>query len=773
MLLTNPQKEIAKDTHRFRVVCCGRRFGKALALDTPILTTEGFKNLVDVTVDDFVFDEKGKPSRVLYKSDIYTGRNCYAVNFSDGTTIIADGKHDWLVEDKSYRKNIRRSGKVSLKKKTTEELSKNLRYLDNENNFSIPLALPVIHEKKDLPIEPYFLGLWLGDGTSGNCGITTADKEVIEYLQGYAHRLSMKVRKGGTGSASTYFITGDKGNNRSLQEKLRVLNVINNKHIPETYLLGSIEQRMELLMGLMDSDGYAGEGSNEYCTTSNILAIDMAKLLASLSIKSTIKEYDSKLYGRVVGRKYRLHFNTKTSVFKLRRKKDKQNIPNRDWCERRYITSVDEVRSVPVQCLMVDADSHLFLAGYNLVATHNTTLAIQEILGKAVYKTSRIAYIAPTYQQARDIAWSELKRILSPITLDVNESRLEIVVSNKQGDKSIIYLRGWESIETLRGQSFDFLVVDEIAMMKSWESKWNEVLRPTLTDRKGDALFISTPKGYNHFYDLFKKEKEDSDYKSFHYSSYDNPHLPKEEIEKAKVELSDESFHQEYLAEFHRSEGLVFKEFDRKVNVVEPFYIPQHWQRIRGFDYGSVDPTASVRIAVHENTWIVETCYKQTNRLIGDHAKEILAQDYGLGFIPIFGDPSGDQWEKEFAAHNIHIQSANKEVGVGMRGWVEHCIEKVNGMFRPIPGNTVHVEGREIQNCPALIILDTPENQMLIDEIERLSWKEDREGKNMPILEDTGDSVGHFDLVAALRYVAVSYQHIPEVKQDFSSWKIE
>ena len=113
MILTPSQKEIAKDTHRFRVVCCGRRFGKALALDTPILTTEGFKNLVDVTVDDFVFDEKGKPSRVLYKSEIYTGRNCYAVNFSDGTTIIADGKHDWLVEDKSYRKNIRRSGKVS------------------------------------------------------------------------------------------------------------------------------------------------------------------------------------------------------------------------------------------------------------------------------------------------------------------------------------------------------------------------------------------------------------------------------------------------------------------------------------------------------------------------------------------------------------------------------------------------------------------------------------------------------------------------------------
>ena len=152
-----------------------------------------------------------------------------------------------------------------------------------------------------------------------------------------------------------------------------------------------------------------------------------------------------------------------------------------------------------------------------------TTLAIEEMKGKAVAKPSRIAYIAPTYQQARDIAWEQLKSELKPIIIKINESRLELTTKTLQGGESLIVLRGWEAIETLRGQKFDFIVVDEIASMRNYWSNWQEVIRPTLTDTKGEALFISTPKGFNHFYELFKKEAEDSDYKSFHFTTYDNP----------------------------------------------------------------------------------------------------------------------------------------------------------------------------------------------------------------------------------------------------------
>src|SRR3990167_9139483 len=94
-----------------------------------------------------------------------------------------------------------------------------------------------------------------------------------------------------------------------------------------------------------------------------------------------------------------------------------------------------------------------------------TTLAILEMVGKASGKEAKVVYIAPTYQQARDISWNALKKVCRPVIVDVNESRLEITVKTKNGGRSIIWLRGWESVETLRGQAFDFIVIDEIAMM--------------------------------------------------------------------------------------------------------------------------------------------------------------------------------------------------------------------------------------------------------------------------------------------------------------------
>jgi hypothetical protein len=137
-----------------------------------------------------------------------------------------------------------------------------------------------------------------------------------------------------------------------------------------------------------------------------------------------------------------------------------------------------------------------------------TTLASLGIAGKAVSKNdTRICYVAPTFQQARDILWRDLKRTLLPVTKNVNESRLEIEVSTQDGGSGFVWLRGWESIETLRGQRFDLLVLDEVASMRNFWLHWQEVLRPTLTDTRGEALFLSTPKGYNHFYDLFQLER--------------------------------------------------------------------------------------------------------------------------------------------------------------------------------------------------------------------------------------------------------------------------
>ena len=221
-----------------------------------------------------------------------------------------------------------------------------------------------------------------------------------------------------------------------------------------------------------------------------------------------------------------------------------------------------------------------------------TTLAIDQMKARLTIPNSRVCYVAPTYQQARDIAWEALRKELHQVG-KINESRLEIELVN--GSKLV--LRGWESIETLRGQKFDFIVLDEIAMMRNFWLSWQEVIRPTLTDTKGEAIFISTPKGFNHFYDLYNFQTRDIDFKSFHFTTYDNPHIPRDEIDKAKKELTEDRFAQEYLADFRKSEGLVYKEFNRFRHVFKKG--PKEETIINifgGVDFGYTNPCGVITI---------------------------------------------------------------------------------------------------------------------------------------------------------------------------------
>lgn len=234
------------------------------------------------------------------------------------------------------------------------------------------------------------------------------------------------------------------------------------------------------------------------------------------------------------------------------------------------------------------------------------------MVAKAVYgKDRKICYIAPTYQAARDIAWEQVKKIVTPIEESINESRLEVTVRTKDGGTSTIYLKGWEAVESLRGMRFDFLVLDEVASYRNFWTGWHEVLRPTLTDTRGEALFISTPKGFNHFYDLYSLEGKDKDYKSFHFSTYDNPHIPKDEIDKASQELTEDRFAQEYLADFRKTEGLVYKEFSRERHVTEeqPRAVVD---TIAGIDWGYTNPASSHRIRIDSDRhyWIDDEFYK-------------------------------------------------------------------------------------------------------------------------------------------------------------------
>ena len=226
-----------------------------------------------------------------------------------------------------------------------------------------------------------------------------------------------------------------------------------------------------------------------------------------------------------------------------------------------------------------------------------TTLSIEEIKGVALSKNANIVYIAPTIQQARDIAWVMLKNELKGIIIKSKEApSLEIEVSNLLGGTSTIKLRGWEAVETLRGQQFDLIILDEVASMRNFWLSWQEVLLATLTFRKGQAMFISTPKGFNHFYDLYNFESKDPDFKSFNYSSYDNPFLDPEELENTKSKSTEDRFAQEYMADFRKQEGLVYKEFQRAFHVFKDPPNKEWIKTFGGHDFGTHNPCASITI---------------------------------------------------------------------------------------------------------------------------------------------------------------------------------
>jgi len=206
-----------------------------------------------------------------------------------------------------------------------------------------------------------------------------------------------------------------------------------------------------------------------------------------------------------------------------------------------------------------------------------TTLAVEEMVACAYAgKDKEIGYMASTFDQARNIAWRMAKEKTEPIwSRPPNESRLELVVKTQDEGESRIILGGYENIETYRGRQFDLLVPDEVALMRNFEYNWNAILEPTLAFRKGKALFLGTPKGFDHLHKLYLlgQDSDNTFYKSWRFTSYENPFLPKERIEQAKKTNTENYFAQEYLADFRKYTGLVYKDFDREVHVIDPFVL--------------------------------------------------------------------------------------------------------------------------------------------------------------------------------------------------------
>ena len=226
-------------------------------------------------------------------------------------------------------------------------------------------------------------------------------------------------------------------------------------------------------------------------------------------------------------------------------------------------------------------------------------------------KSGHVFYVAPTQGQARDIMWSTLLELAHPVVKGSHINNLQITLING----ATISLKGADRPETMRGVSLKFLVLDEYADMKP--SVWDTILRPALADQKGQALFIGTPMGRNHFYDLYQYGSlgTDETYKSWHFTSYNNPLLDPEEIDVAKKSMSSFAFRQEFMASFEAIGSEIFKEdwitFDEEEPEIGDYYVAVD---LAGFsDVGSIskgqssrlDSTAISVVKVNEDGWWV------------------------------------------------------------------------------------------------------------------------------------------------------------------------
>ena len=221
-----------------------------------------------------------------------------------------------------------------------------------------------------------------------------------------------------------------------------------------------------------------------------------------------------------------------------------------------------------------------------------------------------VFYVAPTQGQARDIMWQTLLELAHPVVTSSHINNLQIKLVNG----ATISLKGADRPETMRGVSLKFLVMDEYADMKP--EVFEQILRPALADQKGSALFIGTPMGRNHFYDLYKyaELEDDESYAAWHFTSYDNELLDPEEIDLAKKSMSSYAFRQEFMASFEARGSEMFKEdwvvFGETPEIGD-YYISID---LAGFEDVSkkrtknskLDESAIAIVKVNENGWHLE-----------------------------------------------------------------------------------------------------------------------------------------------------------------------
>lgn len=384
-------------------------FGKAQSLSSRIVTPNGFKLMGDIKVGDEVIGKDGLAHKVtgVYPQGI---RPIYKVTLSNGTSCECDIEHLWNVNSyyqrcaKKYIKGVSKgrddkyyspdysfktlSLKTIIEKGLIKGNGRRKKY-----NFKVPMPLPVHFNEQEIKLDPYFVGYFLGDGCFSKIDITVGSQDKDEIHDILSPILGDDFRESYHRKRNIWnFLILNK--TKKLIEEELTYSLASNKKIPEKYLFNSIENRIALLQGLLDSDGCANKnGSVEFCSKSKTLSEQVQFLVRSLGGFATLMEHKSGYFNKAknqyidCGMRYRVTISLCDSsipLFRLKRKQERVKYRTR-LSDDLYIVSAEYVRDDEAQCIMVDSDEHLYLTE-DFIVTHNTTITTSMSSYASTYK---------------------------------------------------------------------------------------------------------------------------------------------------------------------------------------------------------------------------------------------------------------------------------------------------------------------------------------------------------------------------------------------------
>lgn len=388
---------------RARAVVTPAWQGKMLELNTLLPTPDGWTTMGDVKAGDILFDERGEQCSVVESHPILLRPESFLVKFSNGEQVKACADHLWLTTAQVDRPGVpgsRHDKRPLTRVRTTREIHDTMFFGDDRRNnhrLFMPDALQI--DDADLPIDPYILGCWLGDGDSDAARITCTPEDAAHYAEEFqSSGYSLSVQNTREGKTPRYAVRAcdnsgwvvTKASTANLQKMLRSNHLLCNKHIPPAYLRGSFQQRLSLVQGLMDTDGSSsGRNMCVFTNTNKAIADGLAELLASFGIKYRLSQRAMKLKGKIVGSCWKIQFFASPDfipVFRLQRKIDNLALESSRATAPKsrsvQIVAVEPCEPVPMRCITVDSPSGLYRFGKTMLYTHNTPFGYRIARGK-------------------------------------------------------------------------------------------------------------------------------------------------------------------------------------------------------------------------------------------------------------------------------------------------------------------------------------------------------------------------------------------------------